>query len=133
MSSGQSVSWGQLPESAGTGNRRVTPNPTPATIEVGKHTMELKMDEKVEEALARIAATYRKAGASENLAEVEIGRAVVVLLQERETVSAADLIQHFTDKIGQSKSARGEIKADLDLQRILWEAAIKALPPLSGD
>ncbi len=81
----------------------------------------------VEKKLAEIATRFRKAEQNQNLAESEIGCATCALLREREAVSVADLVQFFNGKIENSESARGKTKAELDLQRILWEAAIKKL------
>lgn len=77
--------------------------------------------------LAKFADTYRKAGERDRHLHAEIGIAACELLATRKTITTSDLIRHFERLAGQSRSAKGEIEAGLDLERILWEGAVKRL------
>lgn|GEM_PF-2219845 len=85
-----------------------------------------------DEILAKFGDTFRKAAEHEDLAHSIIGQAACDLLAKQKNVSAQDLIAHFEEKIGQSSSAKGKGKPELDLARVRWEGAISILTSL-GD
>ena len=80
--------------------------------------------------LAKIADTYRKAGENDRLLHAEIGISACELLATRKTITTPELIRRFERLIEQSRSAKGEIDAALDLERVLWEGVIKRLSSL---
>ena len=91
-----------------------------------------KQPRELDKILAKIADTYRKAGDADPLLHAEIGIAACELLATRKTITAPDLIRSFERLIEQSRSAKGEIEAALDVERALWEGVIKRLSSLSS-
>ena len=86
--------------------------------------------EKLERVFARRVEIFNESQASETLTQREIGRVTCLLLLNHETVSVPDLTQHLEHLVEDSESARGEIAVELDLERAVWEAAIKTLNSL---
>lgn len=89
-----------------------------------------KQPRDLDKQLAKIADTYRRAGEHDRFLHAEIGIAACELLATRKTITTPDLIRRFERLIEQSRSAKGEIEAGLDLERALWEGVIKRLSSL---
>jgi hypothetical protein len=80
--------------------------------------------------LARMAKTYKMAGDSEDLRDAAIGRTVRMLLAAGAKVDIDVLTAELEREVNSCPSSRGKGAAELDVKRIILEAAISVIRSL---